>query len=151
MRVAWLLGIACLTGIGQAAEGCPWLNAATAAGVVGGRVANVTVRRALSGGDATCNFVLQEGAVVRELRIEVETLHSPAKDAARCRSAAVALKAIGNEATACGDGPLAELVVGRVRDRAFLVRISTTDRSAESSVLRDQARRIAEQVAGILF
>jgi len=94
-----------------------------------------------------------------EMRIETETMPSPAKDfasyAARCHSAAVPLKAIGNEALACSDdgdaGRLQELVVGRVRDRAFRVRIVTSDRSAQPSALRDKARKVAEQVAGILF
>jgi hypothetical protein len=41
--------------------------------------------------------------------------------------------------------------VGRVRDRVFLIRIGTNDRSAQPAELRDKARKIAEQVAGILF
>jgi hypothetical protein len=51
---------------------------------------------------------------------------------------------------ACSDDN-AERVVGRVRDRAFVVRISTNDRSAQSGALREKARKVAEQVAGILF
>jgi hypothetical protein len=62
----------------------------------------------------------------------------------------VPLKAIGNEALACSDDH-AELVVGRVRDRAFLVRLGTNDHSTQPSALREKARRVAEQVAGILF
>jgi hypothetical protein len=152
-RLAWALLLA-LPAIGQAAEGCPWLNAATASGILGGPVA-ITVTRAKTGDDATCDFVRHEGSLVQELRIEVETMRSPAKAfasyVARCHSTAVPLKAIGNEALACSDGQLAEQVVGRVRDRAFLVRISTTDRSGQQTVLRDKIRKIAEQVAGILF
>jgi hypothetical protein len=136
-----------------AAEICPWLNAATAGGFLGGPVA-MTVTRAKTGDDATCEFIRHDGSLALELRIEVETMPSPAKDfatyAARCHSAAVPLKAIGNEALSCKDEG-AELVVGRVRDRAFLVRISTSDRSAQPSALRDQARKVAEQVAGFLF
>ena len=139
---------------GEAAEICPWLNAATAGGVLGGPVA-MTVTRAKTGDDATCDFVRHDGSLTLELHIEVETMRSPAKDfasyAARCHSAAVPLKAIGNEALACSDGQLAEQVVGRVRDRAFMVRIGTTDPSAQQTALRDKARKVAEQVAGILF
>jgi hypothetical protein len=38
-----------------------------------------------------------------------------------------------------------------VRNRVFLVRISTNERSLQPGVLRDKARKVAEQVAGILF
>jgi hypothetical protein len=156
----YLSCMSCLGGTGfslscVAAESCPWLNAATAGGFLGGAVTGVTINRAKAGDDATCNFVRHEGSLVLELRIEIETMRSPAKDfasyAARCHSAAVPLKAIGNEALACSDGQLAEQVVGRVRDRAFLVRIITNDRSSQPSVLREKARKVAEQVAGILF
>jgi len=143
--------------IAAAAEVCPWLNAATAGGVLGGTVA-VTVARAKTGDDANCIFIRHDGSLALELRIEVETMLSPAKDfptyTARCHSASVALKAIGNEAVACsndGSDGHAELVVGRVRDRAFLVRISTSDHSAQAGTLREGARKVAEQVAGILF
>jgi len=65
------------------------------------------------------------------------------------------MKAIGNQAQACTyqghSGWMAEQVVGRVRDQAFLVRISTHDASASPKILREKARKVAEQVAGILF
>jgi hypothetical protein len=148
-----LLGIAYLPAIGAAAEGCPWLNAATAGGVLGGPV-TVTVKRAPAGDDASCDFVRHAGSLMFELRIEVETMRSPAKDfssyAARCHSNAVPLKAIGNEALACSDEG-AEQIVGRVRNRAFVVRLGTNDRSTQPAALREKARQIAEQVAGILF
>jgi hypothetical protein len=153
-----LLTIACLPSLVDAAETCPWLNAATAGGVLGGTVASVTVKRPPKGDDASCEFARRQGSLTLDLRIEVENMLSPAKDfaayAARCHSAAVPLKAIGNEALACSDDNaegLAEQVIGRVRDRAFRVRISTSNRSAQPGALRDNARKIAEQVAGILF
>ena len=134
-------------------ELCPWLNAATAGGVLGGAVANVAVKRAKTGDDASCVFVRASPSLA-EFRIDVETMPDPAKDfasyQARCRSAAVPLRAIGNQAAACDDAGAA-LVVGRVRDRAFIVRISAGGPSAPSGALRDKARNIAEQVAGILF
>ena len=155
MRTVLLIAIACLPLIGRAAETCPWLNAATAGGVLGGPITRATTRRAAAGDDASCEFIRQDGSLLFELRIEVETTPSAAKDfsayAARCHSAAVPLKAIGNQALACSDGQLAEQVVGRVRDRVFLIRIGTNDRSAQTSALRDKARKVAEQVAGILF
>ena len=71
-----LLALPCFAG---AAEICPWLNAATAGGVLGGPVA-MTVTRAKTGDDATCDFVRHDGSLLLELRIEVETMPSPAKD-----------------------------------------------------------------------
>jgi len=151
---ALLLALVCLQSILGAAETCPWLNAATAGGFLGGPVTEATVNRAKTGDDATCDFIRHDGSLTLELRIEVETMPSPAKDfashTARCHSPAVPLKAVGNEALACSDEN-GEQIVGRVRDRAFLVRIATSDRSAQRSALRDKVRKIAEQVAGFLF
>jgi hypothetical protein len=142
MRICVLL--LALSSIASAAEICPWLNAATAGGVLGGAVTDVTVKRA-EGGDGSCDFVRHDGSRVLALRIEVITMRDPSKDfaayAARCHSG-VPLKAIGNEAVACTDKG-AEQVVGRVRDRAFVLRMSTGG--------REKARQIAEQIAGSLF
>jgi hypothetical protein len=104
---------------------CPWLNQATAAGVLGGPVRQIG-----------CTFT--RGSL--ELRIEA------ARDfesyAATCRSEAVPLKAIGTAAIACRS-EAGEQVVGKVRDRAFLVRITTDD--------REKVRKVAEMVAGSMF
>jgi hypothetical protein len=152
MQIGRLLLAAILVPLMCAAdEKCPWLNAATAAGVLGGAVkANVT--------QTACEFDRLGGSSGSALRIEVETLGAPrdfASRAAQCRSGAEALKAIGNEAVACTHsgkkGQVAEQVVGRVRNQAFLVRISTDDHAATAAGLREKARKIAEQVAGFLF
>lgn len=120
---------------------CTWLNAATAAAVLGGAV-QLTIT------PGSCEFVHQDTS----LRIEVGATNAPH---AQCGSPAEQLKAIGNEAQACAyqgkPGWIAEQVVGRVRDQAFLVRISAKDQSAAPKNLREKARKIAEQVAGILF
>lgn len=124
-----------------AEDRCTWLNAATAAGVLGGEV-HMTVT------PGSCEFVRQETS----LRIEVGAASAPHP---QCGSGAEPLRAIGNEAQACTyqgkPGWVAEQVVGRVRDQAFLVRISTKDQSAVPKILREKARKVAEQVAGILF
>jgi len=159
LRWALPLMVACLPASGATEEGCPWLNIATAGGMLGGHVTSVRVTRPLTGDDATCSFVRGDRTQVAELRIEVETLVPPASAfasyLARCHSAAVPLKGIGNQAVACTDdggaGQLAEQVIGRVRKRAFVVRITTNDRAAQPDALRDIARKTAEQVAGILF
>jgi hypothetical protein len=124
-----------------AAEGrCPWLNAATASGVLGGSV-GVSVT------STSCEFS-RAGAV---LRIEVTAASAPA---AQCGHGAEPLKGIGNQAFACEykdkPGWIAEQVVGTVRDQAFVVRISATGRAMGNS-LREKTVRIAGQVAGILF
>lgn len=130
-----------LPALATAEDRCTWLNAATAAGVIGAPV-QMTIT------PGACEFVHQEAA----LRIEVAATNAPH---AQCESGAEPLKAIGNQAQACAyrgkSGWIAEQVVGRVRDQAFLVRISTKDQSASPKMLREKVRRVAEQVAGILF
>lgn len=146
LLVAALLPVIC-----TAAERCPWLNAATVAGVLGGTV-KVTVTQ------TSCEFVRLDGSVESSLRIEVETLTTSGEFASRvaqCGSGAEPLRAIGNEAVACTYAgkkeQTAEQVVGRVRNQAFLVRVSTSDRSAATKELRENARKVAEQIAGFLF
>ncbi|HVN05776.1 MAG TPA: hypothetical protein VMT86_15245 [Bryobacteraceae bacterium] len=118
----------------------------------------MTVTRPAAGGDATCTFI-SSGNSLTELRIEVEAMPAGAKDfrnySARCRVRVTPLKGIGNEALLCdddeGDGRIAAQVVGRVRHRAFVVRIVAKDRSAGRAMLRERCGQAAEQVAGILF
>ena len=109
--------------------------------------------------DSDCLFVRQSGSVFGELRIEVRTMSEPRKEfaayVARCRDHATALQAIGNQAAGCSlndkPGGLSEQVVGRVSDRAFVVRLSINEPSLAQSALREKARKTAEQVAGSLF
>jgi hypothetical protein len=129
-----------------AAEGrCPWLNAATAGGVLGGPV-RVTVT------PGSCEFVRETNGHEIALRIEVGAVSAPH---VTCGAHADPLKTIGNEALACSwegkEGWISEQVTSRVRDQAFLVRVSTNDRSAAPKTLREKARNVAEQVAGFLF
>jgi hypothetical protein len=109
--------------------------------------------------DAECVFVRQPGSVTGELRIDVRTMSESEKEfasyAARCGIHATPLKAIGNEAGACtvngSVGQLSEQVVGRVRDRVFIIHLSTNDSLMTQSTLREKARKVAELVAGNLF
>jgi hypothetical protein len=119
----------------RAEDTCPLLNGATAAGVLGGEVTSHV------SGD-TCVFTHDSS----ELRIEVKTVSLPYKP--ECAPNPAPVKAIGNEAVAC-DGDRSEQIAGRVRDRAFLVRL--TSNQAARAALREKARSVAEQVAGILF
>ncbi|WP_158943159.1 hypothetical protein [Granulicella sp. S190] len=138
---------------------CPWLNASTAAGVLGGEVI-ATVVAPTPQGDTTCGFTRAQGTYLSSLRIEVNTMHLPTKDfaayLARCNGTASPLKAIGNEAIQCvltrKVDAGAEQIIGRVRDRAFVIdlRRNPAGHSA-SGGLSDEARNLAEQVAGALF
>lgn len=126
----------------RAEEACPWINAATAGGVLGGEVA-------LERTENTCVYTHD----FSKLGIDVHIVNLPHKLV--CGPNATPLKAIGNEAIACSpeekNGKISEQVVGRVRNQAFTVRITTTDRSISPAALRERVRAIAEQVAGFLF
>ena len=61
-----------------AAEICPWLNAATAAGIIDGAVDVTVTHTNANADDATCKFTMQPQFPVRELRIEVLTLNTSA-------------------------------------------------------------------------
>jgi hypothetical protein len=159
----------------RAEESCLWLNAATAGGILGGAVsatvsqanahtpklsANPSVTGYAGNGmdDSDCSFVRQPPSA-GSLRIEVRTMSKPAREfasyTARCGPHAVPLQAIGNEAFACDrkekSGQLSEQVVGRVRERSFVVRLSMNDASITRSLLREKAQKVAEIVAGNLF
>ena len=134
-----------MAGMAAAEDRCNWFNVATASGFLGGAV-HMTVT------PGSCEFVRQDGGHEMALRIEVTSTSAPH---AQCGSGAEPLKAIGNEALACAyegkAGWIAEQITGRVRDQAFLVRISSNDRSTAPKTIREKVHKVAEQVAGILF
>lgn len=109
--------------------------------------------------DSDCTFVRQTGPAAAELRIEVRTMSEPGKEFGssirRCGNRAMPLKVVGSEAAVCAlndkAGRLSEQVVGRVRDRAFVIRLSTTDSSMAQSSRREKVEKVGEQVAGNLF
>ena len=100
----------------------------------------------------SCEFVRQTADHETVLRIEVTAMTAPH---VRCPAGSESLKAIGNEAAACAyddkAGWSGAQVTGRVRDQAFVVRISSRDRAQASKALSEKLRGVAEQVAGILF
>jgi len=164
--VCLLLGMLialCIPSSSEAKDSCPWINEATASGALDGAVtATVTHPEVSKDTDvATCIFLHQSGPTGIELRIEVETLGGApgayATYAQRCGADGVPLRAIGNEATICSYEDkkkkkwVSEQVVGRVRDHVFTVRVSSNAGSADRSVLREKARKMAEQLAGFLF
>lgn len=162
-----LLSMAC-----SAESSCPWLNTATASGVLGGAV-NVTVtgkdgekvttqNASQNAENITCDFVRRQGLGIYSLRIAVMSMISTDKEFSAykhsCATAAMALKDIGNEAITCAipntAGTLGQMVISRVRNRAFLVVLSTNtsdDPVWTTAYLREKSEDIAEQIAGNLF
>lgn len=134
-------------GLGRAESVCPWLNAATAAGVLGGAV-TTSVK------PGVCEFVREYGSNRSTLRIQVNK--KPAFTREKCSTPSTPLKGIGNEAEICtvsnamfGSFRM-EFVSGHVRDLMFGVSIGTNDLGM-GSVVRERTRNVAEQVAGSLF
>ena len=160
---------------------CPWLNAATAGGVLGGEV-QLTVTAPPEHGtqphtepnvytedqvrmdrfDVSCAFSRKTDSGVSSLGIVVKTMSDSSKEfavhLAGCEGTRVALKGIGNEAVQCvlknGSSTGEQKVIARVRDRAFILTVVRPPGAAtplESDALRDDTRNMAEQVAGSLF
>lgn len=139
---------------------CPWLNEATARGILGGELrmtVNITPR-----GDGECKFSRQQGSAVFQLRISVSRMSNIAKQfptyLALCPPNSPSLHAIGNEAVTCTTetkgGEYGESVVSRVRDAALFVIVSSTipdDQQLTKQMRRDKANLVAEQVVGNLF
>jgi hypothetical protein len=131
--------------LAPAAERCPYLNAGTAAGILGGPVQSKIEKSA-------CHFALEPPAAPAELEIRVETIVSPVKFLglrSQCIGPVSVLTGLGNEAFACSAGA-GEQVIGRVRNQVFVIRLtaaSDTDRSQ----IRQRARAAADVVAGNLF
>lgn len=156
-----LLGLVILMSpLCQAQSKCPWINQATARGILGGAV--TTTVSTSNRGDGVCKFSRQQGAVIRQLRISVDIMTEIPKQfptfLAQCQPKAMPLQAVGNEAVMCsiqGKGDqYDEMVVGRVRDQAFVVSVSSSvlnDPSLTQEMRREKANLVAEQVAGILF
>ena len=156
-----LLGLAMLVpSVCHGQTKCPWINEATARGIL---IGPVTLTAKVSDrGDGVCEFSRQQGASVYQLRVSVNIMTDIPKQfptyLAQCLPNSTPLRAIGNEAVMCstrGTGDQsAEKVVGRVRDQAFLVSVSSSvqnDPSMTHEMRREKANLMAEQVAGILF
>jgi hypothetical protein len=145
----------------QANVGCPWLNVATASGVLRSSE-DGTMATLSQGSREACSFVYHDATASRELRITTEEVQNPRQAMtsykAHCSGEASPLRGVGNEAVMCAadvkgqaDG---EQVVGRVRGQVFTVTITTSvrnDPAMSSDALKEKTRDIAEQVAGALF
>ena len=135
---------------------CPWMNAATAGGFLGGDV-QMAVTGFTADGDATCQFT----RAGKMLRIAVHTMPEISKEfpgyLAQCGANAVTLKAIGNQAVQCMNKG-EEVIAGRVRERAFVITIKAewitrppTSPTKTRNPISDDSENIAEQVAGSMF
>lgn len=159
--IAWLLLIVFVMApaMSHAEVSCPWLNRATAAGVLNGSV-SLTAQGVATSGDV-CLFQSQKETTVYRLQIEVHEIGSSAKDGmptrARCLSQAISLKGLGNEATMCAVNFRSfhgEQVIGRVRDKEFIIHLGSSikkDPAMTSEMLQVKVKDIAQQVAGSLF
>lgn len=121
------------------------MNAATAAGLLGGDVST----RFLPGktkDDGQCAFTRISNSAVM-LRIQVALMNLPktqfAAYVAMCGRDATSMKAIGNEAVACRSDRQ-EKIVGRVRDQAFVITLRSPNK-------KESSKKAAEIVAGNLF
>jgi hypothetical protein len=144
--------------VSRPAADLPHVQTANATSSAGPISANATATTYADVGvdDAVCVFNRTPSGT-GQLRVQVRTMSDPAKAfqsyIKRCGSRGTPLKAIGNEALLCdsrGKGA-PEQVVGRVRDRVFVVDLSVTDPSITAATLREQAQSAAQIVAGNLF
>lgn len=149
-------------GVAIAANNCPWMNEATASGLLGGNAVG-SYSASTADQPAVCTFTQSEVDVTRVLRITVDLAKDDPhahlmKSEAGCGPNSIPLKAIGNEAVACvvdepnpGRGTRA---IGRVRDQVFEILMTTTrkdDPILKSDALRIRINTAAEQVSGNLF
>jgi hypothetical protein len=153
--------LAALPAVAHAANNCPWINEATASGLMGGDAVGVYTDPAPAQ-SAVCTFVQSEAGITRILRITVmETAEFRSvfdTESKVCVTLGAPLIAIGNEAIVCsGDDRkklYAERVVGRVRNQVFTITLSTSrkdDSILTRSELKARILTAAEQVSGNLF
>ncbi|MDQ2713270.1 MAG: hypothetical protein M3Y24_13750 [Acidobacteriota bacterium] len=133
------------------------MNSATAGGVLGGSVTTHVTHSGKDKGDGACEFI-RAGSVTYTLRIEVTTMAHVPSDfkswLAQCGRNSTPVRGIGNEAIACDltkDSQVSAQILSRVRERAFLVRVTANKSSAPLVPLREQAHSAADQVSGNLF
>lgn len=140
---------------------CPWLNVATASGVLGGP-ATMTVDKT-DDHTETCLFRSQTGSSADLLRISVTTVDDLqnadqefVSREKRCASSSVPLKAVGNGAVLCTADTArfrGVQVIGRVRNSIFTIEIHSHSRrsAATRNLLQEKIEEVANQVAGALF
>jgi hypothetical protein len=145
----------------RAANNCPWINEATASGLLGGGAVGAMAESA-AGQPVVCTFTQQDERGKRTLSVAVEIAadaHARVVTIAEiCGANAVPVRAIGNEALLCAadenKNQIGERMIGRVRDQVFTITIGTTlkdDPILTRDELKSRIRVAAEQVSGNLF
>jgi hypothetical protein len=159
--LALLFLLAFRPAICQMNAGCPWLNVATATGVLKSKE-HSPMATLIQGSRPACDFTYKDATAIRELKITVEETEGVGEALAayktRCVSSAKPLRGIGNEAVTCAvdnkGHSHGQQVVGVVRNQIFTVTILTDarkDPAMTREALEEKSRNIAEQVAGALF
>jgi len=145
----------------MAKNNCPWINEATASGLLGGNAEGAFIETTPRQ-PADCTFTQQDSGVMRTLRITVEQSGDPRRQlsavSSLCGPNSTPVRAIGNEAMMCsleGRNSLhGTFLAGRVRDRVFTITLSTTlknDPLFTQDSLQAKIHIAAEQVSGNLF
>ncbi len=159
LRLAIFAALTLLPALCHADNLCPWINKATAFGVLGTSEDSPTAS-ASQVSATVCSFTYRAGNVTRELRVTVEQAKDPEQSfntyKAQCGPSGNPLRAIGNEAVMCAAGKTGqrEQVFGRVRDNVFTINLSTSaanDSFMSRDALIQKAGLVAEQVSGNLF
>lgn len=158
LLVIAVLGLIFMPAACHAEQTCAWLNAATAGGFLEGDVTSTVTPTSKTNDDMTCEFVRKDANSVTKLRIEVDTVEKPqdmfASYVAKCGKDPAPIQAVGNEAMICSrkeHHDTTEHLVGRVRDRIFLLDITSNSPHPDEAMMREKAEKISQQVAGILF
>lgn len=135
-------------------ENCPAIDIASVRSAVG--EAQVKVLQAEKDAGYTCQFAGPAG----ELTVEVKLLPG-AGEFVRFKEGVcqggrdlAQVKATGNEAMACSfgsEGKLEERLVGRVRNKGFVIRLVSNDKNTSAKTLRQTCFDIAQLVSGNLF
>ena len=150
-----------LTSAAHAANQCPWMNQATASGLLEGE-ANIEYSKSPAGQAGICTFIDREASLTRTLTIQVEVspaAHQRVEEFAHaCGGQSEPVPAVGNEANLCTStdrkGMREERIVGRVRDQVFSIVLGTSsknDSARHADMLRMHLLSAAEQVSGGLF
>lgn len=154
----WLIGFHAMAG---AENSCPWMNEATASGLLGGDATGSFTKTA-AGQPAVCSFLQNGPDGQRLLQVSVEIANDPhARMSAAtrvCGLDAAPMTSIGNEALECvaknKRGGHSAWAIGRVRDQVFTIWLTTTHKGDPVLSLDALLTRIytaAEEVAGNLF
>ena len=156
-----LLGVLLASAAG-AAENCPWMNEATASGILGADATGLYMP-ATAGQPGVCTFSETGARAPRTLEIRVQTMPDAherlvAGNSAACSGPSSPLPATGNEAIVCAAGEHkekpAERAIGRVRDQLFTITLTSSGKQ-DDFLTRDELKTgiatAAEQVAGKLF